>query len=139
MSHSLGSECKRNSDGSKESFWNVGDNNSDGENESVDDVISVKKGEDEESNSEEHGDSRDNENKSVDFNRKWSLLLLSRLSKVGNLSDDGVVSNSKADSLSLSSSTLSSEEGNVWRFENVLHGLTWNSQKFFWLSSKGSV
>jgi hypothetical protein len=139
VGHSLGGQSQRHSDGGKETFWNVSDNNSNGEHKGVDNIISVKKGEDEESNSEEHGNGRDDEDKSIDFNGKWGLFLLSRLSEVGDLSNNGVVSNSKADTFSLSSSTLGSEESNVWRFKNVLLGFSWNSQKFFWLSGKRSV
>lgn len=56
-SHSLGGKSEGYSDGSKKSFWYVSDNNTNGENQVGDNVILVNETEDEENDTEGHGNS----------------------------------------------------------------------------------
>jgi len=56
-SHSLGGKSEGYSDGSEKTFWYVSDNNTNGENQVSDNVILVNETEDEENNTEGHGDS----------------------------------------------------------------------------------
>jgi len=69
----LGGKGKRNSDGSKKTFWHVSDNDTNGEHQVSDDWVLVDQTEDEEKESEGHGDSRDNLDESFDLNSEWGI------------------------------------------------------------------
>jgi len=56
-SHSLGGKSEGYSDGSEKSFWDVSDNNTNGENQVGDNVVVISDTEDEENDTEGHGDS----------------------------------------------------------------------------------
>jgi hypothetical protein len=139
-SHSLGGKSEGYSDGSKKSFWYVSDNNTNGENQVGDNIVVVDETEDEENDTKGHGDSRDDQDESMDLNGKWGLGRLSRGSKVSNLTDDGVVTNSEADTATFTSSAGSSEESNVLGLEDVLDWCKiWVDEDILRLSGKGSV
>jgi hypothetical protein len=82
-SHSLGSDSKRYGNGSEETLWYVSDNDTDGEDHTVDEVESGQTN-DEEDHTEHEGNERDDVDESLNFSRKRSLLDLSLRSKVSN-------------------------------------------------------
>jgi len=76
----------------------------------------------------------------MDLNGKWGFGRLSRGSEVSNLTDDGVVTNSEADTVSFTSSAGSSEESNVLGLEDVLDWLKITvNEHVLRLSGKGGV
>jgi len=76
----------------------------------------------------------------MDLNGKWGFGRLSRGSEVSNLTDDGVVTNSEADTVSFTSSAGSSEETNVLGLEDVLDWFKiWINEHVLRLSGKGGV
>ena len=76
----------------------------------------------------------------MDLNGKWGFGRLSRGSEVSNLTDDGVVTNSEADTVSFTSSAGSSEESDVLGLEDVLDWLKiWVNEHVLGLSGKGSI
>lgn len=140
LGHSLGSESEGHSDSGEKTFWDVGDNDTDGEDHVGDERVLVDNSEDEEEDSQEHSDGRDDLDESFNLNGQRSWLGLSRGSKVSNLTNDGVVSGLEAESNTRASSALSSEESNVFGLENVGGWLEiWVDFNVHHLSGEGSV
>jgi hypothetical protein len=138
--HSLGSEGKRDSDGSEKTLWDVGDDDTNGEHKVGDDVVLINETEDEEDNTEGNGDGRDDSDESFNLNGKWGLGGLSRGGQVSNLTDDGGVTNSEADTGSGTSSALGTEESNVLGLEDVWNCLSiWVDVDIKSLTGEGSV
>jgi len=139
-SHSLSGQSKGDSHGSEKSLWHVGDNDTNGEDQVGDDVVLVDDTEDEENDTERHGDTRDDLDESLDLNGEWGLGRLGGRGQVSNLSDNGSVSCSETDTSTRSSSALGTEEGDVLGLENVVYGFKiWVNLDIFGLTGEGSV
>ncbi|KAF1751148.1 hypothetical protein GCK72_017702 [Caenorhabditis remanei] len=69
--HSLGGECKTHGNGGDQSFWYVGDDNTDEENDSGKPMVSKDEGDDEEGDTKEDGDSSDKMDEMLDFTSNW--------------------------------------------------------------------
>jgi hypothetical protein len=76
--HSLGGQSKGDCDSGKKTLWHVGDDDTNSKHQVGDDIVLIDDTADEESNSERHGDSRDDLDESLDLNGKWSLTFLGR-------------------------------------------------------------
>lgn len=70
-SHSLGGKSKAHSDGSDQSFWDVGDDDTDEENNSGKPMVSEDEGDDEEGDSKEDGDSSNKMDEMLNFTSNW--------------------------------------------------------------------
>ena len=77
--HALGSEGKRHSDSSEKTFGNVSDNDTNSEDEHIDGtILDYQETVSEEGNTEDDSHDRDQDNESLNFVRKRSLLGLGR-------------------------------------------------------------
>jgi len=99
-SHSLGGKSKGYSDGSEETLWYVGDNNTNGEHKVGDDIVLIDETENEEDDTKGDGDGRDDLDESFDLNGKWSLCLFGGRGQVSDLTDNGGVTDSEAETAS---------------------------------------
>jgi len=106
----------------------------------LDNLVTDGNGEDEESNTEEDGDSRDDQNESVDLNGKRGLFGFSLRGKVGNLTNESSVTSPDANTESGTLSALSTEEGCVLGLKDrVCRVKLRGHEDFNRLTSKGSI
>ena len=139
-SHSLGGKSKGYSDGSEKTLWYVGDDDTNGEHKVGDDIVLINETEDEEDDTEGNGDGGDDLDESFDLNGKWGLGLLGGGGQVSNLTDDGGVTNSEADTSSGTGSALGTEEGDVLGLEDVWDWLgIWINVDIEGLTSERSI
>lgn len=122
--HALGGQGQGHSHGSEETLGHVGDNDTDGEDEHIDDgVLDNKETVEEEGDTEDNGNDGDEDNKSLNLMRKGSLLVLSRVGQVCNSADGGLVTSAEDNTLTATIGAGRAEEGNVGRLIDAIRAL----------------
>jgi hypothetical protein len=139
IGHTSGSDSKRHSDGGKKTLGHIGDNDTDSEDHAINDDESAE-GNAEEHDTEDKGNTRDDMHESLDFVGERGLLDLSLGGKVGNGTNDSVVTSLDADTETLTLSALSTEEASVVGFHDEFVGLFLRlHENLKGLTSEGSV
>lgn len=140
LGHSLGGKSKRNGDGSEETFWDVSDDDTNGEDQVSDQWVVVDHTEDEENNTEGNGDSRDNSNESFDFNSEWGLGRLGGGGEVSNQTNDSCITSSDADTLTGSGVARATEESGILGLKDILDWIKiWVNFNIVSLSGEGGI
>lgn len=147
LGHALSGEGKGDRDGTEETFRDVSHDNTDGEHQVSDVVVSVSDTEEEESNTEDEGDGTDKLNEKLNFDGEGSLNSLGNHGESGDETNNGGISDLDDKTFTVTVSALSSEETNIIGFENVFFLVTkglsvlhvYNTEKIIGLSSERGV
>jgi len=139
LGHSLSSQSQANGDGSQKTFWDVSDDNTDEEDNSFDQVVSENKGKNEETDSEEYGDSGNDMDEMFDFSGDWGITCFESGSETGDSAHNSVVTAKNNDTGGGTFVTVGTEESDVSGFQWVFVGEIWGSNLWFRFSGKGGV
>jgi len=147
LGHALSGEGKGDRNGTEETFRDVSHDNTDGEHQVSDVVISVSNTEEEESNTEDEGDGTDKLNEKLNFDGEGSLNSLGHHGESGDETNNGGISDLDDNTFTVTVSALSSEETNIIGFENVFFLVTkglsvlhvYNTEEIIGLSSERGV
>ena len=122
LGHSFSGQSQAYSDGGQKTFWNIGDDDSDEEDDGFDQVVSEDEGENEETDSEEYGDSGNDVDEMFDFSGDWGVTGFESGGETGNSAHDGVVTAENNDTFGGTFVTVGTEESDVFGFQWVFVG-----------------
>jgi len=121
--HALGGESKADSDSGEETFWDIGDNDTDQEDDSFEPVVAEDEGKDEEDNTEEDGNTSNDVDEMLDFLGNWRITRVDVGSEGGDSAHDSVVTASNDDTSGGTFDAVGREESKVTGFEDFNGGL----------------
>jgi len=119
LGHTLSSQSEGDSHSAEQTFGHVSDDNTNGEHQVGNVVVSVSNTEQEEGDTEDKGDGADKLDEELDLNGEGSLDGLGDHGESGDESDNGVVTDLDDKTHTVTISALSSEETDVISFEDV--------------------
>jgi len=137
--HTLGGQGQAHGDSGQKTFWHVGDNDTDEEDDSLEPVVSEQEGQAEEGDTQEYGDSGNDVDEMLDFAGNGRVAGFESRGERGNSTHDGVITALDYDTGGATFVTVSGEESNVLGLERVLVRVLVGSALWFGLSGKRRV
>ena len=139
LCHSLGSQGQTDGDCGEETFWDVGNNDTDEEDNSFEPVITKDESKDEKSYTKEYSDTSNDMDEMFNFLCDWSVTRVNISGKGGNTSHNGVITTSDDDTTGRTFDTIGGEESNVSGFQDGGSGFFGITGLRFRFTSEGRV